>query len=45
MKETENEVDMNFQELQKISLDIFEMAKENPDKIAIVDTGINKKIS
>lgn len=28
MKETENEVDMNFQELQKISLDIFEMAKE-----------------
>lgn len=23
----------------------FEMAKENPDKIAIVDTGINKKIS
>lgn len=28
MKETENELDMNFQELQKISLEIFEMAKE-----------------
>ncbi len=28
MKETENELDMNFQELQKISLEIFEIAKE-----------------
>lgn len=28
MKETENELDKNFQELQKISLEIFEIAKE-----------------
>lgn len=28
MKETENELDKNFKELQKISLEIFEIAKE-----------------
>ena len=39
MKETENEVDVNFQKIQEISLKIFEMAKEK-----MLAEQINEKI-
>ncbi len=39
MKETENEIDVNFQKIQEISLKIFEMAKEK-----MLEEQINEKI-